>query len=428
MNISNNQIDKLLNELLSLHPKKIDLSLGRIKNLLTKLDNPEYKIKNILHIAGTNGKFSTLKFIQEILKYSNYSTNAYISPHLIRFNERFQLMDKEVSNEALCNVLEKVKNINQNDPITFFEITTAAFFEMASKNPADFTLLEVGLGGRLDSSNVITPKISIISSISMDHQDFLGDSIQMIAFEKSGIIKNKVPLIIGYQPYPEAKEILIDQAEYKKAPVFAHGIHWNLIEYKNSLIYQDNQNEIKFNNLEKHNNFQKKNLGLAIATLSKLPLNNISSFFSKDLHNKINFPGRMEKITKGPLVSILDPSNELYVDGSHNEDAARNLNSSLNQLPQKKLRIILGMINTKDPISYLGQFTNIDALTVITIPDEENAISSSELRSKLKRYYKNINEANSVKDALKSINHNCKNVRILICGSLYLAGKVLSMN
>ena len=177
MNISNNQIDSLLNELLSLHPKKIDLSLGRIKNLLTKLDNPEYKIKNILHIAGTNGKFSTLKFIQEILRYSNYSTNAYISPHLVRFNERFQLMDKEVSNEALCNVLEKVKNINQNDPITFFEITTAAFFEIASKNPADFTLLEVGLGGRLDSSNVITPKISIISSISMDHQNFLGDSI-----------------------------------------------------------------------------------------------------------------------------------------------------------------------------------------------------------------------------------------------------------
>ena len=136
----------------------------------------------------------------------------------------------------------------------------------------------------------------------------------------------------------------------------------------------------------------------------------------------------MEKITKGPLVSILDPTNELYLDGSHNEDAARNLNNSLNQLPQKKLCVILGMINTKDPISYLSQFTNIDTLTVITIPDEENAISSSELRSKLNRYYKNINEANSVKDALKSINRNYKNVRILICGSLYLAGKVLSMN
>ena len=128
------------------------------------------------------------------------------------------------------------------------------------------------------------------------------------------------------------------------------------------------------------------------------------------------------------MVSILDPSNELYLDGSHNGDAARNLNNSLNQLPQKKLCVILGMINTKDPISYLSQFTNIDTLTVITIPDEENAISSSELRSKLNRYYKNINEANSVKDALKSINQNYKNVRILICGSLYLAGKVLSMN
>ena len=299
---------------------------------------------------------------------------------------------------------------------------------MASKNSADFTLLEVGLGGRLDSSNVITPKISIISSISMDHQDFLGDSVEMIAFEKSGIIKNKVPLIIGYQPYPEAKEILLDQAEYKKAPIFAHGIHWNLTEHNDKLIYEDNQNKIEFNTLITHNVFQKKNLGLALAAASKLTNIDIKSFVTKNLHNKTYFPGRMEKISDGKLGSTIASTNELYLDGSHNGDAARNLNNSLNQLPQKKLCVILGMINTKDPISYLSQFTNIDTLTVITIPDEENAISSSELYSKLNRYYKNINEANSVKDAIKSINQNYKNVRILICGSLYLAGKVLSMN
>ena len=428
MKISNEQIDKLLDELLELHPKRIDLSLDRVCNLLEKLDNPQNKINNIVHIAGTNGKFSTLKFIQDILKSNSKSTNAYISPHLIRFNERFQLMDKEISNEELYSVLNKVKDFNHSDPITFFEITSSAFFEAASNSPADYTLLEVGLGGRLDSSNVITPAISVITSISRDHQDFLGDSIEMIAFEKSGIIKSKIPTIIGYQPYPEAKEILLDQAEYKKAPIFAHGIHWNLTEHNDKLIYEDNQNKIEFDNLYTHNVFQKKNLGLALAAASKLTNIDIKSFVSKNLHNKTYFPGRMEKISDGKLGSTIASTNELYLDGSHNEDAASNLNETINQLTNKKLCIILGMINTKDPISYLSKFDKIDALTVITIPNEESAIDSNELYAGLKKYYENINRADSIQEALANLNNNYQDARILICGSLYLAGKVLEMN
>ena len=428
MKISNEQIDKLLDELLELHPKRIDLSLDRVCNLLEKLDNPQNKINNIVHIAGTNGKFSTLKFIQDILKSNSKSTNAYISPHLIRFNERFQLMDKEISNEELYSVLNKVKDFNHSDPITFFEITSSAFFEAASNSPADYTLLEVGLGGRLDSSNVITPVISVITSISRDHQDFLGDSIEMIAFEKSGIIKNEIPTIIGYQPYPEAKEILLDQAEYKKAPIFAHGIHWNLTEHNDKLIYEDNQNKIEFDNLYTHNVFQKKNLGLALAAASKLPNIDIESFVSKNLHNKTYFPGRMEKISDGKLGSTIASTNELYLDGSHNEDAASNLNETINQLTNKKLCIILGMINTKDPISYLSKFDKIDALTVITIPNEESAIDSNELYAGLKKYYENVNRADSIQEALANLNNNYQDARILICGSLYLAGKVLEMN
>ena len=428
MKISNEQIDKLLDELLELHPKRIDLSLDRVCNLLEKLDNPQNKINNIVHIAGTNGKFSTLKFIQDILKSNSKSTNAYISPHLIRFNERFQLMDKEISNEELYSVLNKVKDFNHSDPITFFEITSSAFFEAASNSPADYTLLEVGLGGRLDSSNVITPAISVITSISRDHQDFLGDSIEMIAFEKSGIIKNEIPTIIGYQPYPEAKEILLDQAEYKKAPIFAHGIHWNLTEHNDKLIYEDNQNKIEFDNLYTHNVFQKKNIGLALAVASKLTNIDIKSFVSKNLHNKTYFPGRMEKISDGKLGSTIASTNELYLDGSHNEDAASNLNETINQLTNKKLCIILGMINTKDPISYLSKFDKIDALTVITIPNEESAIDSNELYAGLKKYYENINRADSIQEALANLNNNYQDARILICGSLYLAGKVLEMN
>ena len=428
MKISNEQIDKLLDELLELHPKRIDLSLDRVCNLLEKLDNPQNKINNIVHIAGTNGKFSTLKFIQDILKSNSKSTNAYISPHLIRFNERFQLMDKEISNEELYSVLNKVKDFNHSDPITFFEITSSAFFEAASNSPADYTLLEVGLGGRLDSSNVITPAISVITSISRDHQDFLGDSIEMIAFEKSGIIKSDIPAIIGYQPYPEAREMLMDQAEYKKAPIFAHGIHWNLTEHNDKLIYEDDHNKFEFDTLITHNVFQKKNLGLALAAASKLTNIDIKSFVSKNLHNKTYFPGRMEKISDGKLGSTIASTNELYLDGSHNEDAASNLNETINQLTNKKLCIILGMINTKDPISYLSKFDKIDALTVITIPNEESAIDSNELYAGLKKYYENVNRADSIQEALANLNNNYEDARILICGSLYLAGKVLEMN
>ena len=428
MKISNEQIDKLLDELLELHPKRIDLSLDRVCNLLEKLDNPQNKINNIVHIAGTNGKFSTLKFIQDILKSNSKSTNAYISPHLIRFNERFQLMDKEISNEELYSVLNKVKDFNHSDPITFFEITSSAFFEAASNSPADYTLLEVGLGGRLDSSNVITPTISVITSISKDHQDFLGDSIEMIAFEKSGIIKSDIPAIIGYQPYPEAREMLMDQAEYKKAPIFAHGIHWNLTEHNDKLIYEDDHKKFEFDTLITHNVFQKKNLGLALAAASKLTNIDIKSFVSKNLHNKTYFPGRMEKISDGKLGSTIASTNELYLDGSHNEDAASNLNETIKQLTNKKLCIILGMINTKDPISYLSKFDKIDALTVITIPNEESAIDSNELYAGLKKYYENINRADSIQEALANLNNNYEDARILICGSLYLAGKVLEMN
>ena len=428
MKISSEQIDKLLDELLELHPKRIDLSLDRVCNLLEKLDNPQNKINNIVHIAGTNGKFSTLKFIQDILKSNSKSTNAYISPHLIRFNERFQLMDKEISNEELYSVLNKVKGINHGDPITFFEITSSAFFEAASNSLADYTLLEVGLGGRLDSSNVITPAISVITSISRDHQDFLGDSIEMIAFEKSGIIKSDIPAIIGYQPYPEAREMLMDQAEYKKAPIFAHGIHWNLTEHNDKFIYEDDQNNIEFDTLITHNVFQKKNLGLALAAASKLPSIDTNSFVSKNLHNKTYFPGRMEKISDGKLGSTIASTNELYLDGSHNEDAASNLNETINQLTNKKLCIILGMINTKDPISYLSKFDKIDALTVITIPNEESAIDSNELYAGLEKYYENVNRADSIQEALANLNNNHQDARILICGSLYLAGKVLEIN
>ena len=355
MTVTNQQIDNILSELLELHPKRIDLSLGRIVNLLKKINEPQSKIKNIIHVAGTNGKYSTLRYLQEILRYNNKTTNAYISPHLIRFNERFELEDKQIDNETLLNTLIDIKDKNNNNPITFFEITSAAFFELASKHEADYTLLEVGLGGRLDSSNVINPLISVISSISLDHQDFLGDKIEQIAFEKSGIIKKNVPVVIGYQPYKEAEQILIDQAQYLECPTFIYGCDFFIYEDNNQLIYEDPDHRMKFNKLKSQNGkFQIKNLATAIATCLQLNKVEVKNFLKNNLHQKVYFPGRFEKLENNKLNKLISDQNELYLDGSHNQDGSKNINDALKELPEKKLCLILGMINTKDPLRYVS--------------------------------------------------------------------------
>ena len=429
MSVTYQQINSLLNELLKLHPKRIDLSLERIRKLLEKLDNPQNKIKNIIFISGTNGKFSTLKFIQGILKSNNKSTNAYISPHLIRFNERFELMDEEISNEELYSVLNKVKDFNHSDQITFFEITSSAFFEAASKNSADYTLLEVGLGGRLDSTNVITPVISVINSISYDHQDFLGDDIFKIAFEKSGIIKKNIPVVIGYQPYEEAKQILIDQAQYMEAPTFIYGYDFFISEEKDTLIYEDPDNRIKFSNINKKlGQFQIKNLATAVATCLQLHKIEVRDFLLNDMHLDIYFPGRFEKLIKGNLYKLITNQNELYLDGSHNPDGSKNINESLKRLPKKKLCLIVGMINSKDPVKYISEYENIENIITIAIPNENNSYGSEELKNILSLTLGNIQSSDSIQEAIKMTSEKFPDSRILICGSLYLAGKVLELN
>jgi len=427
--VSNQQIDNLLLDLLELHPKRIDLSLGRILNLLQKINDPQKKIKNIIHIAGTNGKYSTLRYLQEILRYNNNSTNAYISPHLIRFNERFELKDEQVDNETLLSTLTNIKEKNNNDPITFFEITSAAFFELASKHESDYTLLEVGLGGRLDSSNVINPLISVISSISLDHQDFLGDKIEQIAFEKSGIIKKNVPVVIGYQPYKEAKQILIDQAQHLECPTFIYGYDFFISEDNDQLIYEDPDHRIKFNKLKNQNGkFQIKNLATAIATCLQLYKVEVKDFLKNDLHQKVYLPGRFEKLENNKLNKLISDHNELYLDGSHNQDGSKNINDALKELPEKKLCLILGMINTKDPLRYISEYDDLELLTTITIPDEENSYSAEELKNIFSDNIKNTKQSNSIEEAVKSTAKAFPDARILICGSLYLAGKVLELN
>jgi len=432
LNTSDKKINLFLDELLELHPKRIDLSLDRIKNLLSKINNPQNKIENIIHVGGTNGKFSTLKFIQAILKANAKSTNAYISPHLVRFNERFELNDKIINNDELYEALNKIRNTNIS--ATFFELITAAFFELASKHSVDYNLIEVGLFGRMDSSNLKNPLITVITSISKDHIEFLpknspfSKTVESIAWEKAGIIKKHVPVVIGYQPFEEAKKVIIDYAHSVEAPTWIYGQDFFVTVEGDKIIYEDNDYRIKFDNFNNYSKFQVKNLGLAIATSLQLYNIDVKPFLENNLHQHVYFPGRFEKLKEGKLLSLINKDNELYLDGSHNSDAAHNINQSLISMPQKDLCIIIGMLNSKDPHSYVKEFSNVKLIKTIEIPREENSLSSSELKDKLFTLHNNISEEDSIEAAIKSIVRSHPDARILICGSLYLAGQVLKLN
>ena len=429
MSTSDEQINLLLDELLNLHPKKIDLSLDRTFKLLEKLGNPQEKIKNSIMCSGTNGKFSTLNFIKEILRFNKKTINSYISPHLIKFNERFEILDKIVTNDELHELLSEVKDVNQNQNITFFEITTSAFFKIAADNSnADYTLCEIGLGGEFDSVNVFTPTISVISSISKDHKEFLSSDIRKIAAAKAGIIKKNIPVVIGYQPFDEAKKVLIDYAHSVEAPTWIYGQDFFVAEEGEKIFYEDNDHKIKFDNFSNYSRFQVKNLGLAIATCLQLYKIDVNGFLKSNLHQGVYFPGRFEKIKEGQLFSLINKKNELYVDGSHNSDAAYNINQSLISMPKKDLCIIIGMLNTKEPENYIKQFSNIKEIKTIGIPCEENSIPAIELKHKLKSVHNNVSEENSIEEAIKSLVSSNPDARILICGSLYLAGQVLKLN
>ena len=429
MSTSDEQINLLLDELLHLHPKKIDLSLDRTFKLLEKLGNPQEKIKNSIMCSGTNGKFSTLNFIKEILRFNKKTINSYISPHLIKFNERFEILDKIVTNDELHELLSEVKDVNQNQNITFFEITTSAFFKIAADNSnADYTLCEIGLGGEFDSVNVFTPTISVISSISKDHKEFLSSDIRKIAAAKAGIIKKNIPVVIGYQPFDEAKKVLIDYAHSVEAPTWIYGQDFFIKEEGEKIFYEDNDHKIKFDNFSNYSKFQVKNLGLAIATCLQLYKIDVNGFLKSNLHQGVYFPGRFEKIKEGQLFSLINKNNELYLDGSHNSDAACNINQSLISMPKKDLCIIIGMLNTKDPENYIKQFSNIKEIKTINIPDEENSIPATELKDKLKLFCDNVSEEKSIESAITSIAKSNPDARILICGSLYLAGQVLKLN
>ena len=413
------KLEKLLGQLIDLHPKYIDLSLNRVFKLLKKINNPHLNLPPVIHIAGTNGKGSTLSYIRSILVENEFKVHAYISPHLKSFNERIIVSNKLITNYKLLKALNYIKEINANKPITFFEITTVAAFYLFQKQKADFLILETGLGGRLDATNVIQNSlIDIITPIGIDHQDFLGKSIINITNEKLGIIKKNSNIIISKQK-EIVKSHIIKKLKNKKNLKLIEKKDFGITNrYKNKFTLRFKNKKTIFANPKLLGEHQIENLSVAITAILKL--NELGYVFSKkNINNgiiKTEWPGRLEK---GELNNI-----KVYLDGAHNIDGAIQL---LRYFKSKKLKVwlIIGMLNNKNLYSYLKIIKPIlYGAIAIPIPDEKNSFKPQEIikickKLKIKNYSKD-----SIDEANLFILEKIKPKTILITGSLYLVGKI----
>ena len=413
------KLDELLNQLLNLHPKYIDLSLDRLVKLLKKLDNPEKDLPPIIHIAGTNGKGSTLSYIFHILREHNLKVHAYISPHLRYFNERIILSNKEIKTNKLKKALEFVKKINANKPITFFEITTAAAFFLFSKEKADFLILETGLGGRLDATNIIQNSlISIITPIGIDHQEYLGRNIIKITNEKLGIIKKNSNVIIAKQKSIVNSHILKKINSNKQNLNFYNKEFYILNKKNNTFAIKYKNKIINYNKPKLIGEHQLENATTAIASVLKLKELGYK-FTNKNINKgiiKTKWPGRLEV---GSMNKI-----KVYLDGAHNIDGATQI---LKYFKEKKVKIwiMVGMLKNKDLYGFLKKIKPIlSGVIAISIPNEKNSFTPEEI----KRACDKLNLISfSQPSILKANNFLLKKIKpksILITGSLYLIGKV----
>jgi len=423
--VTSSSSDIILDRLMSLHPKIIDLVLDRVWRLLDALDHPERDLPPVIHIAGTNGKGSTQAMIRAGLEAAGKSVHAYTSPHLARFHERIRLAAAFISEPALMQVLEECEIANGGAPITYFEITTVAGILAMARTPADYTLLEVGLGGRLDATNVIeSPALTIITPISIDHTQYLGETLAEIAAEKAGIIKRGVPCIVGPQP-DEAMEVIEARAARLGAPLLAYGQHWHVWEERGRLIYQDEHGlrDLPLPRLIGHH--QVINAGAAIAALRHLGFDDAA--FEAALTDAY-WPARMQRLATGPLIDAA-PKAELWLDGGHNPAAGLALAEALDRLPNRPTYMICGMLNTKDVGGYLKPLArHAERLYAVSIPDAQATLPASVTADAAREVGMEALEAQSVLAAVKEIVSAAPEARILICGSLYLAGHILQNN
>ena len=417
--------DIILERLMSLHPKIIDLTLDRMMRLLNLLGNPEKIIPPVIHIAGTNGKGSTQAMIRAGLEASGDICHAYTSPHLARFHERIFLAGSIIEEIDLANYLSECEKVNGNTPITYFEITTCAALLAFSEKNADYTLLEVGLGGRLDATNVIDqPKITVITPISIDHQQYLGDTLAEIASEKAGILKRNCFAIIGPQE-EEALAVIEARAYEVGATCKIYGQHWHVWEENGRLVFQDENGLLDLPLPKLIGAHQIQNAGLALATLRYLGKENVSC---EGAMLNADWPARMQRLKMGPLTSLATDA-EIWLDGGHNKAAGYALSEALSRLQSRKLFLIVGMLNTKDVAGYMQPLlSQSKRLYGVSIPGEAATMTAKETVDVAIDVGFEASVSENVESAIKEIIKQDQNARILICGSLYLAGNILQKN
>lgn len=417
--------DLILERMMALHPKIIDLTLGRMHRLLEALDNPQDSLPPVIHIAGTNGKGSTQAMIRAGLEAAGKTVHAYTSPHLARFHERIRLAGELISEDALSAVLDECYAANGGETITYFEITTCAALLAFSRTPADYTLLEVGLGGRLDATNVVaTPVATVITPVDLDHQQFLGDTIAEIAGEKAGIIKRRVPCIVG--PQQEAGlEVIEAVAARHMAPLNVYGQQWHAYREAGRMVYQDEQGLLDLPLPNLPGLHQVQNAGGAIATLRAL---GFDAAACEGAVTGAQWPARMQRLRQGPLFEVAGEA-ELWLDGGHNPAAGHALAAVLGELPPVPTYLICGMLNTKDIGGYLRPLAPyVTALHAVSIPGEAATLPAATTAQAAVGAGISAIEAADVTTALRNIVQQSPQARVLICGSLYLAGNILRQN
>lgn len=426
--------DAILKRLLSLHPKIIDLSLDRMWRILQRLGDPQENLPPVIHVAGTNGKGSTVTYLRSAIEAAGLSAHCYTSPHLVKFHERIRIGRPGggilIGEDKLNALLEECERANDGAPITFFEITTAAAFLAFARAPADYLVLEVGLGGRLDATNVVSkPVVSVITPIDYDHQHYLGNTLTQIAHEKAGILKPFVPAVIAPEP-DEALAEIERCAGNVQAPLLIANQDWQAYEQHGRLVYQDESGLLDLPLPQLLGRHQIDNAGTAVAALRSLNDARIAESHIAQGLKSATWPARMQRLGPGELWSFIPKDSELWLDGGHNPSAGRALArafSELNERVSRPLVLIWGMLNSKAAGDFIAPFAGIvHRVVTLTIPDEENALLARDLAETARRHQISAETADSLEDALKQAAQITPAPRILIVGSLYLAGRVLA--
>jgi dihydrofolate synthase/folylpolyglutamate synthase len=433
----------ILDRLLALHPKKIDLALDRMLRLLGALGDPQLKLPPVMHVAGTNGKGSACAFSRAMLEAQGLKVHMHISPHLVRFHERIRIAGELISEDELCAVLEEVERANDGAPITFFEITGAAMFLALSRHPADAMVLEVGLGGKYDATNVVPkPAMTIVQPVGLDHLEFLGNDIATIAGEKAGIIKPGIPVVIG--PQDEiAREVILRRADSVSAPAFVFGQDFFGRQEHGRMVYEDEMGLLDLPLPKLIGRHQIDNAAVAIAGLRHALRDGASLGWGEDAAvekglRTVDWPGRLQHLTHGPLVEDAPSGSEIWLDGGHNPHCAAAVSRAIADLDEKvdrPLYLICAMLRTKDAAGFLSAFKGLARHVVtISIPGEAASLGAGALYDAARNAGLDAAPAEDLEDAMLQVGAWARAhpkeppPRILICGSLYLAGYILRDN